>query len=297
MGLLDKLFGKKQTVSPSFTESNNIGTRQSTIDQAVAYWNLRNVRQKFDPFVLFVFNTEDEARQALLELDCIHQARDSHNLICTKPLVYGSYRTEDGKYEAIIAGEKLSHDLWQETKAAFEKHGGRRKNDQEPEMQAAASSDKPVDFASKIKLIRKYTDQNRSGNPTYEDYECDDAETAKEFLLTKSVDQKLYYITVKTPMGVWGIDIKGLYKEHLLPWQNDIAAADVEGHTIGMADTFSLQMAARGSNDNFVVSIECGNCTHKWMDGVRYQNWTVVECPNCSKRNRVNSHNYTAVFV
>lgn len=297
MGLLDRWFGKKGTKLPSFTEKDNVGTRQSTFDQAVAYWNMRNMRQKFDPFVLYVFSNEAGARNALLELDCVHEAKNSGKLICTEPLVFGYYRTDGGQCEAIIAGENLSHDLWQKAKEGFEKHGGRRKNDQEPEMQAAPITKKSPDFASKVKLVRKYTDRNRPGNPMYEDYECDDAELAKEFLLTKSVDREQYYVTVKTPMGIWGMDIKGLYKEHLLPWQTNIGSAEIEGHTFGMADSFSLQMAARGANDNFVISIECGNCKHHWTEGIRYQNWTVVECPHCHKRNKVNSHNYTAVFI
>jgi hypothetical protein len=255
------------------------------------------MRQKFDPFVLYVFGDEAGARNALLELDCVHEAKDSGKLICTEPLIFGYYRTEDGQYEAIIAGENLSHELWQKAKEGFEKHGGRRKNDQEPEKQAAPVTKKSPDLASKVRLVRKYTDRNRPGNPTYEDYECNDVELAKEFLMTKSVDREQYYVTVKTPMGIWGMDIKGLYKERLLPWQTDISSAEIEGHTLGMADSFSLQMAAMGRNDNFVISVECGSCGHNWMEGVRYQNWTVVECPHCHKRNKVSSHNYKVAFV
>jgi hypothetical protein len=297
MGLFDRWFRKGGTNPPPFTERDNVGTRQSTFDQAVAYWNMRNMRQKFDPFVLYVFKNEAGAHDALLGLECIHQAKDSGNLICTEPLVFGYYRTEVGEYEAIIGGETLSHELWQKAKESFEKHRGRRKNDQEPEKQAAPVTKKPPDFASKVRLVRKYTDRNRPGNPTYEDYECNDAELAKEFLMTKSVDREQYYVTVKTPTGMWGMDVKGLYKEHLLPWQTDMGLAEVEGHAFGMADTFSLQMAARGINDNFIISVKCGSCEHHWMEGVRYQNWTVVECPHCHKRNKIGSHNYKVTFL
>jgi hypothetical protein len=298
MSLLEKLFGKKgPNGGKTFREKDNAGTRQATLDQAVAYWNMRNMRQKFDPFVLYVFPTEAFARDALLELGCIHPAQDTGNLICTEPLIFGFYRIENGKYEAILAGESLSHELWQQAKLAFEKQGGQPKNTQEPELGAVPVPAKKVDFTGKVKLIRKYSEPNKPGSPTYEDYECADAELAKEYLLTKSVDKPQYYITVKTPLGVWGMDIKGLYKEHLLPWQITLAAGEIDGHTFGLADTFSLEMAARGANDNFVISVRCGSCSHEWTEGVRYQSWTVVECPNCHKRNRVASNNYSAVFV
>ena len=286
----------KQAMPPSFSEGDNVGTRQHTFDQAVAYWSMRNMRQKFDPFALYVFDSEAAAHKALLELDCIHQARDTGNLICTEPLIFGYYSTPDRQYEAIVAGASLSHEVWQKAKESFEKHGGRRKNDQEPKKQAASVTKKPPDFANKVRLVRKYTDRNKPGNPTYEDYECNDAELAKEFLMTKSVDREQYYVTVRTPMGIWGIDIKGLYKEHLLPWQADIDSAEVEGNAFGMADSFSLEMAARGVNDNFVISVKCGSCGHHWTEGVRYQNWTVVECPHCHKRNKISSHNYEVTF-
>jgi hypothetical protein len=296
MGLLDNWFKRKSGKLPSFSERDNVGTRQHTFDQAVTYWSMRNMRQKFDPFVLYVFSNEAGARNALLELDCVHEAKDSGKLICTKPLIFGYYRTEGGQYEAIIAGENLSHELWQKAKESFERRGGRRKNDQEPEKQAAPASNKSRDLG-KVALVRKYTDKNRLGNPTYEDYKCDDTELAKEFLMTKSVDKEYYYVTVQTPMGTWGIDVKGLYKERLLPWQTDMASAEAEGVTLGMAGQFALQAAARGINDNFVVGVKCGNCDHHWVEGLRYKNWTVVQCPKCQKKNKVSSHNYEVFLI
>ena len=297
-----RLFGKKKedrtarkgNNQPVLTEKDNVGTRQETLDQAIAYWNMRNMRQKFDPFVLYVFTKEADARDSLLDLDCIHKAHDTGKIICTEPLIFGYYRTESEHYEAIIAGENLTHELWQKAKDIFEKHGGRRKNDQEPEKQTLTKTTKAKELTDKVKLIRKYMERNGS---YYEVYKCDDAELAKDFLMTKSVNKQQYYIVVETPMGNWGMDIKGLYKEHLLPWQADINSAEIEGNAFGMPDSFSLQMAGRGINDNFVVSVKCGNCEHEWIEGLRYQNWTVVECPKCHKRNKISSGNYTAFFV
>ena len=122
------------------------------------------------------------------------------------------------------------------------------------------------------------------------------AETTKTFLLTKKVDKKHYYIVVETPEGNWGLDIKGLYLEKLLPFQTDIESATCEGHTCSMPDIFGLQMAARGINNNFIVKVQCGGCNQEWLDGLRYQNITVVKCPKCKTLNKVDSGNFHVIF-
>ena len=296
MGLFRKLFKKKEeeiTKPRSFTEKDNKGTRQGTLDQAIAYWSMRNMRQKFDPFVLYTFDNEADSLNAFLELDCIHKAEDTGKLVCTEPLIFGSYRTDNGKYETIIAGENLTHELWQKAKESFEKHEGKRKNDQEPEVGVVPKPEKAEKLFEQVKFIRKYA----KGNSFYEEYKSDDTELAKEFLMKKSIDKQQYYVVVETPTGNWGIDTKGLYKERLLPWQNNITSADTEGHVIGIPDSFSLSMAARKVTDNFVVTVKCGNCGHEWQEGIRYQNWTTVTCPKCKKRNKVNSARFRAFFV
>ncbi|MDY7001728.1 MAG: hypothetical protein SVS15_08105 [Thermodesulfobacteriota bacterium] len=76
------------TFGSSFVEKDNMGTRQDTMDQASAYWMMRNVGQKFEPYVLFTFDRMEDARRALLDLDCIHEAQDTGNLICTRTLIF-----------------------------------------------------------------------------------------------------------------------------------------------------------------------------------------------------------------
>ncbi len=138
-------------------------------------------------------------------------------------------------------------------------------------------------------------DRNQSG--TYETYRGQDAESAKAFLMTKRVDEPQYYIVVETPEGNWGLDVKGLYLERLLPFQTNVAAAQVQGRTCGFPDMFSLQMAARGINDNFLAKVECGKCQHQWQDGLRYKNVTVVRCPGCKTLNKVDTSNFNVVLV
>ena len=145
----------------------------------------------------------------------------------------------------------------------------------------------------KIDFVRKYI----LGDNVYEVYKCEDAELAKEFLLSKRVYEELYYLTVETPMGNWGMDIKGLYKERLLPWQTEVGLAEVEGSVFGLANSFALEMAVRGINDNFVVKVRCGQCGHQWLEGLRYQDWTVVQCPKCKKKNKIASHSIEVIIL
>lgn len=275
-----------------YFEKDNRGIRQSTLDQAMGYWSARNMRQKFDPFLLYTFESEEQARKGLLESGCIFQAQDSGGLICTEPYNFGCYPTESGRFEAIVAGESLPHALWEKARESFVRHGGKCRNEQEPERMPVAVPVKQKSPAS-VRFIQKTT----SNGNTYEAYTCDDTESAKEFLLSKSVDKPKYYVVVQTPAGVWGTDCKGLYKEHLLPWQGDVSSAKTEGETVGIPDMFSLQMAANGINDNFVAGVECGKCGHHWVEGLRYQAWTVVQCPNCGVKNKVNSHGYNVVHL
>jgi len=137
-----------------------------------------------------------------------------------------------------------------------------------------------------------------TGDSTYEIYKGTDAESARDFLLTKRVDKKLYYVVVETPEGNWGMDVEGLYLERLLSWQTNISSAKCEGAIITMSwSMFGLEMAAKGFNDNFIVKVQCGKCEHQWLDGVRYQNLTVVRCPKCKTLNKVDTSNIKVVFV
>ena len=146
----------------------------------------------------------------------------------------------------------------------------------------------------KPKFLRK----EQQGKNTYEVYQGKDAESARQFLLTKQVDKQLYYIVVETPEGNWGMDIQGLYLEKLLPWQIDSKPVDCTGQILAMSwNKFGLEMAAKKFNDNFIVKIECGSCQNQWLDGVRYQNVTNVRCPACKHTNQVNSGNINVYFV
>jgi ssDNA-binding Zn-finger/Zn-ribbon topoisomerase 1 len=144
----------------------------------------------------------------------------------------------------------------------------------------------------------KFVRKEREGNNTYEIYEGTDAESARDFLLTKKVKKRLYYIVVETQEGNWGMDVEGLYLERLLPWQTEISSAKCEGHIIPVSwNMFGLKMAAKGFNDNFIVRVQCGKCEYQWLDGLRYQGTTVVRCPKCKTLNKVDSSSIQVVLV
>lgn len=157
---------------------------------------------------------------------------------------------------------------------------------------------KSNDSPGKTKVKKpKFMGTETSGNGTYEVYKSNDVESAKAFLMEKRVDKPQYYVVVETPGGNWGMDIKGLYLERLLPWQKNIQSAECSGTVTKMPDMFGLQMAARGINDNFVTEIKCGKCETEWHDAIRYKNVTVVKCPGCKALNKVDSNNYNVVMV
>jgi hypothetical protein len=219
MNFVHNLFKKnaiknEEKISNSFTEYDNLGTRICTMEESVNYWQVRNISQKFDPFVLYIFDEEIDARNALLELDCIHVAKESGNLICTIPLYFGYYRRDDGKYSAMICGGDLTHELWLNAKDAFTKHNGHRKNDQEPEIKDTIST-KPLKITSEqVVFVRETRKQGlMGGTMIYRIYRAHDADSAKAFLQQNPVKEKLSYIIVETPEGNYGRDILGIYRE------------------------------------------------------------------------------------
>lgn len=140
----------------------------------------------------------------------------------------------------------------------------------------------------------RFVNVKRTDQGTYQTLVGDDPERAKAFLRDEPVDKERYYIVVETPDGTWGTDIEGLYLENLRPWQRETATADCDGAISGLIDANqSIEAAARGWADNFVVKVSCGRCGHEWIDGVRYRDLTLVRCPRCRAGNRIDSAGYT----
>ncbi|MGE5580853.1 MAG: hypothetical protein ACM3WU_12560 [Bacillota bacterium] len=194
-----------------YYERDNMGTRQDTFDKAVSYWAARRGLVEPPPFVLYVFSREEDARDALLELPCIHVAADSNRLICTDVMTFGYYPIA-GSYEAFLGDGDLTYELWEKARNSFVKHGGTLKNEQAPAKKETAHSGAPVQLDS-VKFIREQHVNDQYGDTVYRVYQAPDADTAKEFLSRNPVDKRLYYIVVETPEGNYGRDIDGIYKE------------------------------------------------------------------------------------
>lgn len=218
MGFLSRLFGKravaqKEQSGESFTEKDNMGTRQDTWSLASTYWIARIPSPKKDPYVLYTFDAEEDAREALVELPCIHVAEDSQKLICTEVLIFGYYPTTEGGYEAIVCGDELTHELWEQAKASFDRHGGRLKNDLEPERRGTPAPKAKGSQPGKVAFVREDRKQQHGATMTYRIHKGPDAASAKAFLQENPVTKKLYYIVVETPEGSYCRDIDGIYKE------------------------------------------------------------------------------------
>jgi hypothetical protein len=217
MGLWEKLFGggvhSGEPGKKTYREKDNRGTRHETLDQAANYWVARNVHQKFDPFALYVFDKQADATQALLELDCMHTAEDTGKIVCTETLIFGCYKRDDGKYEAIVCGDDLSIEVWESARNSFSKHGGVKKNEQKPEKSHQTRVSTKGSDANRVKFVREDRKNCPVGTCVYRIHKAPDAASAKAFLENNPVSKPLYYLVVETPEGNYCRDSDGIYKE------------------------------------------------------------------------------------
>ena len=195
-------------------EKDDKGSRHDTESKASVYWMSRISMPRKDPYVLYSFDSEADARAALLEVPCIVVATDTGNLICTEVLTYGTYPAE-GRYEAVLCGDDLTWETWSKAKASFIKHGGKPRNEGqlEPEKRVAARPAAPAATPSAVRFIREDRKPQMGHVLVYRIHSAPNAASAKAFLEQNPVSQKLYYIVVETPEGNYCRDIQGIYKE------------------------------------------------------------------------------------
>ena len=197
-----------------YYERDNKGMRVDTFSQSMSYWLVERFKSsKNDPFVYYVFDSEKEAKAAMLELPFIHQAADTGKLICDDVFRFGYFAiTNDGQltgeYDAFIAGADFTHDMWEKAHVAFAKHNGVKKNEQEPEkdskVQPSANGN-----AAKVTFIR----ESRDNNSVWRVHQALSKADALAFLSQHPIDRPLYYMIVETPEGNFGRDIDGFYQE------------------------------------------------------------------------------------
>jgi hypothetical protein len=213
---------QQNTGIDSYKEADNRGTRHDTESKANNYWNVRTRFSKKEPFLLYFFDTEKDAREALLKLPCIHVAKDTKNLICTEVLIFGYYQTSNGKYEAIICGNDLSHELWEIAKSSFIEHGGhpRGQGELEPDKNAQPARTE-ISETDKVVFVKEYQEyksiqvnsQVSTVTLTYRMYRADNRSLAMLFLENNPVEKNYFYLVVQTPEGNYCRDINGFYKE------------------------------------------------------------------------------------
>ena len=205
----------------AYFEKDNHGTRQDTVQKADAYWFNRNFGTgKSEPFLLYAFKTESEAKKALAEIDFIHVAADTGNLICTRICHFGAYVNQSGNWEAIIAGSDFTLEDFNAVKELFKSNNGFVMNERAPEAMVETKPTASTDTVDLNKVVfkRKYYEPVPPGlgkpqlsSYTYEIFEAPNKATAMKFLERATVDKPLYYLLVETPQGNFGKDNGGIY--------------------------------------------------------------------------------------
>ena len=198
-----------------YYEQDNVGTRQETMSQAIAYWKKERpglaTRQ---PFTLFTFSSADAAEEAMLALPFFHKAADSGKLICDRMMTFGCYETKHrgirtGQYEVMVTGSDLTPAELFFAETVFSGHHGKCKTRNVP----CVSADSPAEGGN-VALVRySETIKGSDGISTYEVYNGPDKASAIAFLKEKTVVKRLFYIIVDTPEGSFGRDFVGLYQE------------------------------------------------------------------------------------
>lgn len=198
-----------------YYERDNVGVRQETMAQAIAYWKTeRPGLSDKPPFTLFTFPSADSAEKAMLELPFIHKAADSGKLICDRMMTFGCYATKArdarrGQYEVMVTGSDLTQDELFFAETVFSAHQGRCKVRNVP----SAYADSPAAGGNAALVRYTRTIKGNDGVSTYEIYTGPDRASAFAFLSEKTVVRRYYYIIVDTPEGSFGKDRVGFYQE------------------------------------------------------------------------------------
>jgi len=205
----------------AYFEKDNHGTRQDTVEKADSYWMNRNFGTgKTEPFLLYAFKLESEAKKALAEIDFIHMAADTGNLICTRICHFGTYANQSGHWEAIIAGSDFTLEDFNAIKEIFKNNNGFVMNERAPEALAEIKPNTGTNIVDLNKVVfkRKYYEpvppelnKPQLSCYTYEVFEAPNKATAMKFLEEATVDRPLYYLLVETPQGSFGKDNGGIY--------------------------------------------------------------------------------------
>jgi len=151
-----------QMITTRFGEKDNLGIRMRSMSEADSQKVKsgpfeKRAQQSSEPYLRYLFVSAEDARDALLGLNFIHEAEDTGNLICTEPLSFGCYRLTNGKYEAYIGGLQLTLPLWKAARESFAVHNGRIKNEQRPNAKLKSDIEPGVTLSERVTKIREYS--------------------------------------------------------------------------------------------------------------------------------------------
>ncbi|MFC2019565.1 YcaO-like family protein [Chloroflexota bacterium] len=85
-----------------------------------------------DPFILYTFDNEDIARQAMVDLSYTRMREETGRPLSTEALTFASYPEGEGKWNVLISGSAFSYSMWKEAKESFGRLGGHHKGDMKP---------------------------------------------------------------------------------------------------------------------------------------------------------------------
>lgn len=165
-----------------FTEKDNIGTRVDTLSYANSYWLARNIASNPEPYLLYAFDNEEDAKNSLLELPFIHLASDTNKLICTKVLYFGYYQNENGKFEVFIGGTDLSYKIFIKAKKSFIKFNGTLIGELEPDKTVIPKKTRVKSNKEKITFVREQRKKITDKTLIYRIYKAPNSDSAIEFL-------------------------------------------------------------------------------------------------------------------
>ena len=197
-----------------YYETDNLGSRHDTCERAMGYWLGERVKKAIKPpFTMYTMPSYESGESALLELPFFHKATDSGKIVCDRVMTFGVYETTEngkptGKFEALVCGSDLTREEFNHAEAAFEKHGGQRKNNLEP-----GNDVRPVLAEEGDPNKVKFREQLEQNGASYVVHTAERKADALAFLKHQHVAKGSFYIVVDTPEGTLGRDIAGIYEE------------------------------------------------------------------------------------
>ncbi len=219
MSIWKKLFGGSTKSRQNLMERENVGTRCETESRGNTYFATQMLKGS-EPLVFYFFDSECKAKEALSGVSCMAIAKDSGKLICTKVLTFGVFpavdRDDSRTWGALLAGQSLTHELWEEARECFKSHGGRMRVEIEPPkttpQQQTSSVGKKKANSSAVTFVRDIDLSKQGGMGAKKIYKAPDKESALEFLKTQDTSRPFYYVEVETPSGWVGKDKDGIYE-------------------------------------------------------------------------------------